>query len=524
MIKWKLINLQIDQNRLVDEVYRSRGVENYLELFNLDEKSFNDPYLFRDMSKTVDRIMKAIKDNERILIYGDYDVDGITSTYILYQTIKNLGGNVHYDIPNRFIDGYGLSTSKAYDIINEGYDVVITVDNGIKSIKQASIFKENNVVFIITDHHLMEDELPDAFSIIHTELSSYPFKPLAGVGVAFKFIQALIGEDSFEYLDIVALGTVADMMPLIDENRAIVNLGLKRMANSENLGLSSLISFLDIKRPSVADIQFKIAPRINACGRMKSAKLAVELFASSEKRDSLRLISEIEENNNRRKKLTKTLYDEALLLADRDKPCIIIHSPKMHEGVIGIVAARLSNEFSKVSVVLKEEEYTYKGSIRSYDAVDVINILNQLDDLLIRHGGHTNAAGLEFKKEHLNEFKRRFYELIPIASRDDITLVEGNINVYTLDIKQVMNLDLYDLKDSLFMFKDIMVNGKYLIAGAHSKIIINKKCEAIFFNNKTLHSKIYHGANITLIGRLDINTFRGLSKIQIIIEDFELNN
>ena len=523
MNKWKIKNPHLDQTKLVDEIYRARRVENYLELFNLDEKSFNDPYLFRDMSITVDRIMKAIKDQERILIYGDYDVDGITSTYILYQTIKNLGGNVNYDIPNRFIDGYGLSTLKAYEIINEGYDLVITVDNGIKSIKEASIFKENNIVFIITDHHQMEDVLPDAFSIIHTELSDYPFKPLAGVGVAFKIVQALIGDASFEYVDIVALGTVADMMPLIDENRAIVNLGLKKMANSYNLGLASLVSFLDIERPSVADIQFKIAPRINACGRMKSAKLAVRLFESVDKRDSLKLISEIEENNNKRKKLTKTLYDEALTLIEVEKPSIIIHSPKMHEGVIGIVASRLANEFSKVSVVLKEEEHTYKGSIRSYGGVDVIYILGELSNLLIRHGGHTNAAGLEFKKEYLEEFKRRFNELIPSASRDDVSLVEGVINIYTLDIKQVMNLDLYDLKDSLFLFDDIKIHGKYLIAGAHSKVIINNYCEAIFFNNKNLYSKISSGSNISLVGRLDINTFRGKSKIQIIIEDFDIN-
>lgn len=523
MNKWKIKNPHLDQTRLVEEVYRSRGVENYLELFSLDEKTFNDPYLFRDMSKTVDRIIDAIKSKERILIYGDYDVDGITSTFILYHAIKNLGGNVFYDIPNRFIDGYGLSTLKAYDIINEGFDLVITVDNGIKSIKEASIFKENNVTFIITDHHQMEDELPDAFSIIHTELSDYPFKPLAGVGVAFKIIQALIGDDSFEYVDIVALGTVADMMPLIDENRAIVNLGLKKMASSENLGLGSLVSFLEIERPSVADIQFKIAPRINACGRMKSAKLAVQLFEAKDNREATRLLSEIEENNNKRKKLTKILYDEALSLIESDKPSIIIHSPKMHEGVIGIVASRLANEFSKVSVVLKEEEYTYKGSIRSYDGVDIIYILNELSDLLIRHGGHTNAAGLEFKKEYLDEFKTRFNELVPNASRNDVTLVEGAINIYTLDIKQVADLDRYDLKDCLFLFDEIQLSGKYLIAGHHSKIIINNDCEAIFFNNKNLYTKVSPRSNISLVGRLDINTFRGKSKIQIIIEEFDIN-
>ena len=195
----------------------------------------------------------------------------------------------------------------------------------------------------------------------------------------------------------------------------------------------------------------------------------------------------------------------------------------MHEGVIGIVASRLANEFSKVSVVLKEEEYTYKGSIRSYDGVDVIYILNELSDLLIRHGGHANAAGLEFKKEYLDEFKNRFNELVPNASRNDVTLVEGAINIYTLDIKQVFDLDRYDLKDCLFLFDDIQLSGKYLIAGHHSKIIINNDCEAIFFNNKNLYTKVSPRSNISLVGRLDINTFRGKSKIQIIIEEFDIN-
>ena len=355
MNKWKIKNPQLDQTKLVEEVYRSRGVENYLELFSLDEKTFNDPYLFRDMSKTVDRIIDAIKNKERILIYGDYDVDGITSTFILYQAIKNLGGNVFYDIPNRFIDGYGLSTLKAYDIINEGFELVITVDNGIKSIKEASIFKDNKVTFIITDHHQMEDELPDAFSIIHTELSDYPFKPLAGVGVAFKLIQALIGDDSFEYVDIVALGTVADMMPLVDENRAIVNLGLRKMANSENLGLSSLVDFLEIERPSVADIQFKIAPRINACGRMKSAKLAVQLFETSDKREATRLLSEIEENNNKRKKLTNITLLESI---DRNSYLSI-----MAEADIGIVSLNCFS--SNASMLLLSSSRSSRSFLRS---------------------------------------------------------------------------------------------------------------------------------------------------------------
>lgn len=522
-MKWKINNTELNQKSLVNDIYRSRGVEDYLELFALDERDLYDPYLFVDMQKAVDRVMKAVAKKERVLVYGDYDVDGITSTYIVYQTLKKLGANVHYDIPNRFVDGYGLSYSKAYDIINEDFSLVITVDNGIKSVFEANIFKENGIDFIITDHHKIDEELPDAFAIIHTGLSEYPFKPLAGVGVAFKFSQALIGEDSLEFVDIAALGTIADMMPLIDENRAIVNLGLKKLKDSENIGLKKLISFLDISHPSVADVQYKIAPRINACGRMKSAKLAVELLLSTSNQEALDKIREIEETNNRRKKLTAILHGVALEQLDLTKPAIIIHSPKMHEGVLGIVASRLASEHSKVSIVLKEDEYTFKGSIRSYSGVDVIYILSKLKDLLIRHGGHKNAAGLELKKENLPEFKRRFNELVPEAKSEDIVTAEGKVDIYSLDIKQIFDLDKYDLKDSLFVFEHVQPDNKYLIRGEHTKLIINSTSEAIFFNNKILYNEVRRGQDVTILGRLDVNTFNGKSKKQILIEDYIVN-
>lgn len=522
MNKWKIKNPDLDQTTLVEDIYRARGVTNYRELFQLNEQDFHDPYAIKDMQKAVDRIMKAIDGNEKILVYGDYDVDGITSTFLVYRVLQDMGADIHYDIPNRFVDGYGLSYSKAFDIINEEFHLVLTVDNGIKSIEEAKILQDNGIDLIITDHHEPEGDLPVAFAILHTALSEYPFKPLAGVGVAFKLAQALIGEEANEFLDIVALGTIADMMPLIEENRAMVNVGLRKLRTTSNEGLRNLLAFLDIDQPSVADVQYKIAPRINACGRMKSAMLAVRLLESQNSRSAIQIISEIEETNNKRKKLTQTLYEEALQRINHTEPCIIVHSPKMHEGVLGIVASRLANEFSKVTVVLKEDEFTYRGSIRSYNGVDVIYILNELSDLFIRHGGHQNAAGLEFKKEHLAAFKQRFTELIPCAFRDDITIAEGIIDIATLDLEQIRDLERYDLKDALFVFPDVFPDNRYLIKGEHTKLIIGSDSEAIFFNNKTLYTRLNKPIGVTLLGRLDVNHFRGRSKKQIIIDDYEL--
>ena len=522
MNRWKIKNPDLDQTKLVEEIYRARGVTNYQELFQLDERTFHDPYAIHDMQKAVDRIIKAIEGNEKILVYGDYDVDGITSTYLVYKMLFDMQADVSYDIPNRFVDGYGLSYSKAFDIVNEDYNLVITVDNGIKSIDEANILQENGIDLIITDHHEPEGALPVAYAILHTQLSDYPFKPLAGVGVAFKLAQALIGEEALEYIDIVALGTIADMMPLIEENRAFVNVGLAKLQHSSNEGLRNLLAFLDIERPSVADVQYKIAPRINACGRMKSAMLAVRLLESQNSRSAIQIISEIEETNNKRKKLTQSLYEESLRIINHTEPSIIVHSPKMHEGVIGIVASRLANEFSKVTVVLKEDEFTYRGSIRSYNGVDVIYILSEIKDLLIRHGGHQNAAGLEFKKELLDEFKTRFNDLVPSAVRDDITVAEGAIDIYTLGIQQILDLDRYDLKDALFVFPDVMPDNRYLIKGEHTKLILGPDCEAIFFNNKTLYTKLNKPIGVTLLGRLDVNQFRGRTKKQIIIDDYQI--
>lgn len=521
-MKWNIKNKNLNQNQLVKDIYKERGVDDYITLFSLDEKTFHDPYLLNDMDKVVTRIMNAIDDNQKVLVYGDYDVDGITSTFILYHTLKKLGCNVQYDIPNRFIDGYGLSISKAYEIINEDFDLVITVDNGIKSIEEAKIFKDNNVDFIITDHHEPENELPQAYAILHTLLGDYPFKPLAGVGVAFKLSQALIGEDALEYSDLAALGTIADMMPLIEENRAIVNVGLKKMKQSRNVGLRNLLSFLDIVNPSVSDIQYKIGPRINACGRMKSALLAMQLLDSQTTYDALKLISFIEEINTKRKNLTKVLYHEAVNQINHNEKSIIVHSQRMHEGVLGIVASRLANEFSKVSVVLKEDEFTYKGSIRSYNAVDVIYVLDQCKDLLIRYGGHQNAAGLEFKKEYLEEFKNQFNEALPNAVREDQTLAEGIIDIHTLPLEQIFELDKYDLKDALFVFEDLYPVSRYLIKGEHTKLILSNDVEAIFFNNKNLYQKLNKNFQVTLLGRLDVNYFRGKYKKQIIIDDYFL--
>jgi single-stranded-DNA-specific exonuclease len=523
MNHWKIKNPHLDIDHLVESIYQSRGIKDYKALFALNEQDFYDPYELNDMQKAVDRIMEAINNQEDILIYGDYDVDGITSTTVMYQTIQMLGGHVSYDIPNRFVNGYGLTKTKAYDIVNNNVRLIITVDNGIKSFDEVAIFVDHDVDVIVTDHHEVEAKIPKACAVIHTELSDYPFKPMAGVGVAFKLSMALLGDDALDMIDLVALGTIADMMPLYDENRAFVNVGLKALMNSSNIGLRTLIDYLSIDTPSVADVQFLIAPRLNACGRMKSAKLAVELLLCESKKDAIDIIEQIEEINNRRKNLTQKLYALVKKTIDVNQPSIIVHSPQMHEGVVGIVASRLANEFGKVAVVLKEEEFTYKGSIRSYNGVDVHDILSGLKHLLLRFGGHQNAAGLEFKKDHIDEFIKLFNESLPRAKIDDSIEAEGILDIKQVTHDIVYQLEQYDLKDALFVFEDVYAYQSYLIKGEHTKLVIDYDTEAIFFNNSALYYALKKNKTVSLLGRLDTNTFRGKTKKQIIIEDYKLN-
>ncbi|MFK5882988.1 MAG: single-stranded-DNA-specific exonuclease RecJ [Candidatus Izemoplasma sp.] len=522
MRNWEIKNKDFKNNNIVDQIYKQKGINDFHKLFDLNENNLHDPFLLKDMTKAVDRIKQAIAHNEKILIYGDYDVDGITSTYILYKTLLDLNADAYFHIPSRFYDGYGLNDSKTLSIIEDNIKLVITVDNGIKSFNEAKTFKEHGIDLIITDHHEIDKTLPDAFAIIHTNLSDYPFKPLAGVGVAYKLVEALIGVEAYKYLDAVALGTIADMMPLIEENRAIVNVGLERLKTTKNIGLKKLIEFLDITMPSVSDVQFKIAPRINACGRMKSADIAVNLFMAKTSEEAVKLISTIENINNERKILSNRLYEESLNLLDEKSHTIVIKSKSFHEGILGIVSSKLANETNKVSVVFKEEELTLKGSIRNYGEVDLINVLNQISDILIRFGGHQNAAGLEIKVEDFDEFRRRFNDLIPKDIRPKKLFAEGIVNIHTLNINEIVDLDQYDLKDALFVFENLYIKSKYLIKNLHSKLTLSNNVEAIMFNNSKLNSDLLLSNKISLIGKLDTNFYRGITKKIILIDDYKI--
>ncbi len=394
--------------------------------FEPDQTSLHDPFLFEGMDLAVDRIIEALHNKQSIFVFGDYDVDGITSSSLLYLFFRDLGGEVQYYIPNRQNEGYGLSVEGMEAAKKDGADLIITVDCGITSVEEIKRANELGIDVIVSDHHQTGDQIPEALAVINPKLpgSPYPFKDLAGVGVAYKLAQGVakvleLDADYLDrYIDLVAVGTAADIVPLVDENRIFVRMGLDKLNKKPLVGLRALIetSGLKLGRIEVGQVIYGLAPRINAVGRLGSANRAVDLMitANSERARELSLTLE-SENRNRRRIDTSTL-DEAIeeveetIDPENDYTIVIAHE-KWHGGVIGIVASRLIERYYRPTVMITIDKGIGKGSARSIPGFDIYNALSECSDLLEQFGGHTYAAGMSLKEENIPEFKRRFNDV-----------------------------------------------------------------------------------------------------------------
>jgi len=381
------------------------------------------PYLINDMEKTADRIAKAIEAKERVLIHGDYDTDGITGTALLVHNLKRCGLDIVYYIPNRLVEGYGLSLSGVHHAADTGCSLIITVDCGITAVQEVSYAKENRIDVIICDHHEPKEILPEAFAILNPKMpgSRYPFKELAGVGVAFKMLQGLYeklnmnGEELYRDLDLVALGSVVDIVPLISENRILVKHGLKKIVKSDKIGLQALLEETGLTSGLTAyHLGFIIGPRVNACGRLRHAKEALELFLTPDKKRAREIAQTLSADNRQRQELEHQIYQEARELITRtgqEKNLIIVAGKEnWHEGIVGIVASRISDDFYRPTILLDLKKDIAKGSARSVPGFDIIKALNYCDRLLTKHGGHSQAAGLELKIDDITELQKELNE------------------------------------------------------------------------------------------------------------------
>lgn len=444
--RWNYLPLSAEKQKLESELARryakvspisellvQRGIQSIDEaekFFHPSLRDLHDPFLMPDMDKAVDRLNRAMGAKERILVYGDYDVDGTTAVALVYRYLQNFYSEIDYDIPTRYDEGYGISMHAIDEAAAAGVKLIIILDCGIKANAEIAYAKTLGIDFIICDHHVPDEQLPDAVAILNPKLegSTYPCSHLSGCGVGYKLMQAFsisngIGTGELEgMLDLVAVSIAADIVPMVDENRVMAYHGLKRLNSNPNVGLRGIIRICGLpgKEITISDVIFKIGPRINASGRMQSGREAVDLLVSRDTKDANVRAAAIDQYNKDRKELDKRITDEAnAILSARgddvsDHKSIVIYNPEWHKGIIGIVASRLTELYYKPSVVLTRgtTDGIATGSSRSVQGFDVYKAVEASRDLLENFGGHTYAVGLSMREENIPEFTRRFEQYV----------------------------------------------------------------------------------------------------------------
>ena len=434
----------------IAELLVQRGitsVANAERFFNPSLSDLHDPFLMKDMDKAVDRLNRAMGAKEKILVYGDYDVDGTTAVSLVYKYLRNYYSHIEYYIPTRDEEGYGISIKSIDYAVSKGVKLIIVLDCGIKAIEEIAYAKSQGIDFIICDHHVPDDVLPDAWAILNPKMedNTYPFPHLSGCGVGFKFMQAFAqsngltnNNELFGLLDLVAVSIAADIVPMIGENRIMTYHGLRRLNTNPNLGLKSIMKICGLtnREITISDVIFKIGPRINASGRMQSGIEAVDLLTTKDLKEATAKCKSIDQYNRDRKELDKRITEEAnTILADRGEidsnhKTIVIYNKNWHKGIIGIVASRLTELYYKPAVVLTLSNGLATGSSRSVQGYDIYSAIESARDLLENFGGHTYAVGLSLKEENIPAFTRRFEEYVARTIKPNQMMPQIDIDTY----------------------------------------------------------------------------------------------
>ena len=439
-----------------------RGISSATEakrFFRPQLMELHDPFLMKDMDKAVERLNEAMGKKERILVYGDYDVDGTTAVALVYKFLQQFYSNIDYYIPNRYEEGYGVSVKGVDYAYETGVKLIIVLDCGIKAINEIAYAKEKGIDFIICDHHVPDDELPPAVAILNAKRAdaTYPYEHLSGCGVGFKFMQAFAINNGIEFyqltplLDLVAVSVASDIVPIMGENRILTYHGLKQLNSTPSVGLRAIIDIcgLSDKDITVSDIVFKIGPRINASGRIQNGKEAVELLVEKDFSVALEKANQINQYNETRKDLDKAMTEEANKIVEKleglaDRRSIVIFNEEWHKGVIGIVASRLTEIYYRPAVVLTRTGELATGSARSVSGFDVYKAVEYCRDLLENFGGHTYAAGLSMKAENVEKFTERFEEYVAahILPEQTSAVIDIDAEIDFRDITTKFHLDL----------------------------------------------------------------------------------
>jgi single-stranded-DNA-specific exonuclease len=458
-----------------------------------------DPFALLDMEKGVDRVIRALRNREKIMIFGDYDVDGITSTSLLFLTLNKLGGEVTYYLPNRLTEGYGLSEEGIQEAQRRGVTLIITVDCGITAVEEISFAKTNGIDTIVTDHHEPKEVLPDACAIINPKVAKdhYQGGELSGVGVAFKLAQAIyrrLAQDETEleeHLDLVALGTTADIVPLVGENRILTKFGMAQIARTNKPGLKSLIFVSGIlgQRIGTGQVVFILAPRINAVGRLGDADLAIKLLTTRDESKAAEMARVLDEENRRRKDIDETTLREALEMIETDvdltnDKAIVLASAGWHQGVIGIVASRLVERYHRPTVMIAIDGEEGKGSARSIRGFDLYEAIIECEEHLIRYGGHKYAAGLSISPEKIGPFRKKFKEVSDerLTPEDLIPrlVIDSELELDQVNPELIRMLDLFapfgpQNMRPVFFSRNLRVWGEpYVVGNNHLRMRVKK--------------------------------------------------
>ena len=508
-------------------------------------KDIKDPFLMKDMEKLVNRVKEALEKKERICIYGDYDVDGITSITIMYKFLKSLGADVIYYLPDRLIEGYGVNNGALDEIKSRGATLVITVDCGITAIDETAYAKKIGLDMCITDHHECAEVLPDAIAIVNPKQKDdmSEFKYHAGVGVAFKCLMAiasfygLSSESYLKYLDIVAIGTISDIVSLTDENRIISKYGLEMMKNTKNVGLKALIDLLNFKEIDSTMVSFGIAPRINACGRMGKACVAVELLLEQDETKAKKIAEDLDMLNSKRQQVEKEIFEQALEKIKKEdmekRASIVLYDKNWHNGVIGIVASRLVNMYYKPVILLTKEQGVIRGSGRCQLGISLYDTLTECKDLLVQFGGHELAAGLSIEENKIKLFSEKFENVIKEKYNGKIEqIIEIDTEIKVTDLNVNLIKDIYTLRPygqsnklPVFLYKNLKIASiRTLKEDKHLKLTLKDNkflIEALAFSQGDRRDKIQIGDKIDVVCNVEINSYNTPKTIQLIVQDFK---
>jgi single-stranded-DNA-specific exonuclease len=546
---------ELGVDRVLAELLVQRGVETFEQarrFFRPSLDDLHDPFLMKDMDLAVERLHEAITKGEKILVYGDYDVDGTTAVALVYSFVRRFTKRVEYYIPDRYDEGYGVSYKGLDWASDNGVDLLITLDCGIKAIEKVEYARSKGIDVIICDHHLPENELPGAVAVLDPKREDchYPFDDLCGCGVGFKFVQGYSQKYGIPFetleplLDLQVVSIASDLVSMVGENRVLAHFGLKRLNENPRKGLLAMLSLAKLEpgHVTIDDIVFKIGPRINAAGRMESGRLAVELLTAMDDRSSFQIGEKINDNNNERKNIDREITQEALEMvangtALETENVTIVYNPTWNKGVVGIVASRLVEAYYKPTVVLTKSNGFITGSARSVAGFDLYASIESCADLLENFGGHVYAAGLTMKEEHLEEFCKRMNRFVSgnITKQELTPVVDIDAR---LDFSQITPKFFRILKqfqpfgpgnsNPVFLTEDVYDAGngrKVGAGGVHLKLDLMQESQpyrqipAIGFNMADFYDHIKAGNPIDVCYSIVENFYRGSSTLQLRLKD-----